>query len=305
LKRVSKKKTIGFIGLGLMGHAFSKNLIQDGYTLVGTDPVPAARRKFKRIGGIPLPSPREVAEAADIVFISVPNSKISLRTARGKNGYLAFATGQAPEVVIDTTTADPEDSRKHALLCEKKGVPYLDGCVSGNSGFVAEREGLFLVGGDKKAYRKVAPLLGQMISDQIYCGPSGSGAAMKVVVNYLTTMGRCVIAEILRLGLGSGFSKDFLMEALLRSRAGGWNMLRTHGAKMIQEDFKKPMSTVDVQIKDIQLGIKQAKRFGTNSSVGRACLPLYQESVHSGYGDLDGTAVYLAYVDREKKKAKK
>ena len=78
-----REETIGFIGLGLMGRAFSRNLIEDGYRLVGTDPVPAAQEEFKALGGAPLPSPKDVAEAADFVFISVPNSKISLGCATG------------------------------------------------------------------------------------------------------------------------------------------------------------------------------------------------------------------------------
>jgi 3-hydroxyisobutyrate dehydrogenase-like beta-hydroxyacid dehydrogenase len=293
------KKTIGFIGLGLMGHAFSRNLIHDGYTVVGTDPSTAARRKFKKIGGAPLDSPKAVAEAADIVFISVPNSKISLKTAQGKEGYLAFSPGLAPEVVIDTTTSDPGDSRKHAELCKKKKVPYLDGCVSGNSGYVAQREGLFLVGGSKRAYNKVAPLLGQMLSDHIYCGRSGSGAELKVTVNYLTTMGRCVISEILRVGLRCGFSKKFLLDALGRSRVGGWAQFQTQAPLMVHEKFSKPMSTLDVQMKDIQLGIKLAERVGAVSPVGKACIPLYKEGIEAGYGDLDGISVYKAYLDRE------
>ncbi len=295
-----KGKTIGFIGLGLMGQAFTKNLIQDGYTVFGTDPIPAARRKFKKIGGAPLSSPRLVAEESDILFISVPNSKISLLTARGKEGYLAFAPGRSPEVVIDTTTADSDDSRKHALLCKKEKVPYLDGCVSGNSGYVAEREGLFLVGGDKKAYQKVAPLLGEMLSDQIYCGPSGAGAELKATVNYLTTMGRCVISEILRVGLRCGFKKDFLLDALMRSRVGGWAQFRTQAPDMVHEKFSNPMSTLDVQMKDIQLGVKLASRVGAVSPVGKACIPLYREGIRAGYGDLDGISVYKAYLDREK-----
>jgi len=294
-----KGKKIGFIGLGLMGRAFSRNLIGDGYTVVGTDPVPAAGRKFKKLGGTLVSSPKILAEEVDIVFISVPNSKISLRAARGKDGYLAFSSGCAPELVIDTTTADPEDSRKHAQLCKKKKIPYLDGCVSGNSGYVTKRDGLFLVGGDKKAYQKIERLLGEMLSDQIYCGPSGSGAEMKVTVNYLTTMGRCVISEVLRVGLRCGFSKNFLLDTLSRSRVGRWAQFQTQAPAMVHQKFNKPMSTLDVQMKDIQLGVKMAKRIGAVSPVGKACIPLYKEGIKAGYGELDGISVYLAYLDRE------
>ena len=273
--------------------------------MVGTDISLAARRKFKKIGGIPLNTPRAVAEEADIVFISVPNSKISLKTTQGKDGYLAFSPGLAPEVVIDTTTSDPNDSRKHALLCKKKKVTYLDGSVSGNSGFVAQREGLFLGGGSKRAYNKVAPLLGQMLSDYIYCGKSGSGAELKVTVNYLTTMGRCVISEILRVGLGCGFSKNFLLDALGRSRVGGWAQFQTQAPLMVHEKFSKPMSTLDVQMKDIQLGVNLANQVGAISPVGDACIPLYKEGIDAGYGELDGISVYKTYVDRENKKTKR
>ena len=113
----TREETIGFIGLGLMGRAFSKNLIEDGYRLVGTDPVPAAQDEFKNLGGVVLPSPKDVAEAADFVFISVPNSKISLECATGSDGYLAANPAKKPKTVIDTTTSDPEDTREMARLC--------------------------------------------------------------------------------------------------------------------------------------------------------------------------------------------
>ena len=298
----SAKKTIGFIGLGLMGRAFSKNLIADGHRLVGTDVRAAAMRKFRRLGGETLETPRAVAEVAEVVFISVPDSKISLWTARGRNGYLACSPESAPEVVLDTTTADPEDSKKHAALCRRKKIPYLNACVSGNSGYVAKREGLFLIGGDRKACAKAAPLLETMLSDQIYCGPSGSGAAMKVVVNYMTSMGRCVIAETLRLGVRSGFGKTFLFDALSRSRAGEWWMLHTHGGNMLRGRYRRPLSTLNVIAKDIGLGLRQARRNGAVTPVGGACAPMFREGARTGYGELDSAAVYLSYLDRENRK---
>ena len=119
-KRAKKKPIIGFIGLGLMGQAFSKNLIEDGHRVIGTDPERKAAAKLKKIGGEPFATPREVAEEADYVFISVPNSKISIQASKGKDGFLAFAKGKAPALICDTTTADPEDTRRLAAMCKKK-----------------------------------------------------------------------------------------------------------------------------------------------------------------------------------------
>jgi 3-hydroxyisobutyrate dehydrogenase-like beta-hydroxyacid dehydrogenase len=300
----AKKPIIGFIGLGLMGHAFSKNLIADGYRVVGTDPVPAARTKFRKIGGEPAGTPREVAERADYVFISVPNSKISIKTSQGKDGFLAFAKGTAPQLVCDTTTADPEDSRALAAMCRKKKVDYLDACISGHSENVKNRIGLLIAGGPEKAFRKVAPIFKKLLSDQMYCGPSGSGATMKVLINYLTCLQRCAIAETLRIGLRSGVKGDILLDALKRSAADS-RQLQNRGERMVKRRFSKPVSTVSVLHKDINLGMKLAERSNSIVPAGKVSLSFYEEAIRSGYGELDSAAVYKVYEDREKKRKKK
>lgn len=303
-RSAAKKPIIGFIGLGLMGHAFSKNLIADGYRVIGTDLDKSARTKFRKIGGEPVDSPREVAEQADYVFISVPNSKISIETSQGKDGFLAFAKGKAPELVCDTTTADPEDSRALAALCRKKKVDYLDACISGHSENVKNRIGLLIVGGPERAFRKVAPIFKKLLSDQMYCGPSGSGATMKVLINYLTCLQRCAIAETLRMGLRSGVKGDILLDALKRSAADS-RQLRNRGERMVKKRFTKPVSTVSVLHKDINLGMKLAERSGSLTPVGDASLPFYDEALSSGYGELDSAVVYKVFEDREKKRKKK
>jgi 3-hydroxyisobutyrate dehydrogenase-like beta-hydroxyacid dehydrogenase len=300
-KRTRKKPIVGFIGLGLMGRAFSANLIEDGHRVLGADPDRTAREKFKRLGGEPVLSPREVAEGADFVFISVPNSKISIQAARGKEGFLAFAKGRAPALVCDTTTADPADSRRLAGMCKKKGVDYIDGCISGHSENVKNRVGLFVAGGPLRAYKKVAPIFAKLLSDQIYCGPSGAGATMKVVINYLTCLQRCAIAETLRLGLRSGVRGDILLDALQRSAAAS-RQLQTRGPRMLKRRFAKPVSTVAVLHKDIHLGMTLARRSQSLTPVGDASLPFYEEAIRSGYGELDSAVVYRVYEDREKKK---
>jgi len=296
----SKKKTIGFIGLGLMGQAFTNNLMEDGYEIFGTDPVPLARRRFKRKGGKVLDSPKEVVENADITFISVPNSKISLNCAKGPNGYTHIKKKNSKKIIIDTTTSDPDDTRKISSLCKTSKLDFLEGCISGNSKDVKNRIGLFLIGGEEKIHKKIKPLLDNLLSDQIYCGKAGSGATMKVIINYLTCLERCSIAETLRIGLRSGIKKDLLLECLLRSAASG-KQLEKRGARMLGHKFSDPVSSLATMIKDMKLGLTLAKKTESSTPVGKACLPIYQLGGKSDYGELDSSVIYKVFEDLETK----
>ncbi len=293
-----REETIGFIGLGLMGRAFSRNLIEDGYRLVGADPVPAAQEEFKTLGGSVLASPKEVAESADFVFISVPNSKISLECARGAGGYLTADPDKKPKAVVDTTTADPEDTREMARLCAERGFDFMEACVSGNSENVKNRSGLFLVGGEERTHALVKDMLGRLLSDQIHCGAAGDGATMKVLINYLTCLQRCAIAETLRMGLRAGVKGELLLDAFMRSAADS-RQLRNRGPRMVSGDFSNPVSTLDVLTKDIKLGLALGESVSANMPLGDLCLPFYTEGQELGFGSLDSAAVYKVFEERE------
>lgn len=293
-----REETIGFIGLGLMGRAFSRNLIQDGYHLVGSDPVPAAQEAFKEMSGEVLASPKEVAEAADFVFISVPNSKISLECARGTDGYLSANPEKKPKAVIDTTTADPDDTREMARLCAERGFDFMEACVSGNSENVKNRMGLFLVGGEERTHALVEEIFARLLSDQIHCGTAGDGATMKVLINYLTCLQRCAIAETLRMGLRAGVKGELLLDAFMRSAADS-RQLRNRGPRMVSGDFSNPVSTLDVLTKDIKLGLALGESVDANMPLGDLCLPFYTEGQEMGFGALDSAAVYKVFEARE------
>ncbi|MYA97254.1 MAG: NAD(P)-dependent oxidoreductase [Nitrospinae bacterium] len=295
---MNTRETIGFIGLGLMGRAFSRNLIEDGYRLVGADPVAAAREAFEDMGGLALASPKEVAEAADIVFISVPNSKISLECARGEDGYLTADPDKKPKAVVDTTTSDPEDTREMARLCAERGFDFMEACVSGNSENVKNRSGLFLVGGEEQTHALVKDIFARLLSDQIHCGAAGDGATMKVLINYLTCLQRCAIAESLRMGLRAGVKGELLLDAFMRSAADS-RQLRNRGPRMISGDFTNPVSTLDVLTKDIKLGLALGQSVDANMPLGDLCLPFYTQGQELGFGSLDSAAVYKVFEARE------
>ena len=232
------------------------------------------RNEFKSLGGAPLPSPKDVAEAADFVFISVPNSKISLECATGSDGYLAANPAKKPKAVIDTTTSDPDDTREMARLCAARGFDFMEACVSGNSENVKNRVGLFLVGGEERTHGMVKDMLGRLLSDQIHCGAAGAGATLKVLINYLTCLQRCSIAETLRMGLRAGVKGELMLDAFMRSAADS-RQLRNRGPRMISGDFSNPVSTLDVLTKDIKLGLSLGESVRRQYAPGRALRPLF------------------------------
>ena len=239
-----------------------------------------------------------MAEAADFVFISVPNSKISLECATGTDGYLSANPAKKPETVIDTTTSDPEDTREMARLCAARGFDFMEACVSGNSENVKNRVGLFLVGGEERTHGMVKDMLGRLLSDQIHCGAAGAGATMKVLINYLTCLERCAIAETLRMGLRAGVKGELMLDAFMRSAADS-RQLRNRGPRMVSGDFSNPVSTLDVLTKDIKLGLVLGQSVNANMPLGELCLPFFTEGQELGFGSLDSAAVYKVFEARE------
>ena len=167
---------------------------------------------------------------------------------------------------------------------------------------VTERRGLFIVGGNEKAYRQVTPLLKRMLSDHLYAGPSGSGATLKVIINYLTTLERCMNAEALRLGLRSGIQPEMLLDALQRSSARN-SQLENRGHRMIHRKFAGTTGTLAITRKDLALGLKLGSRSGALTPFGKMSEKVVEEAIASGYIHKDASVLYQVFLDREKKKS--
>ena len=126
----------------------------------------------------------------------------------------------------------------------------------------------------------VKDIFARLLSDQIHCGAAGAGATMKVLINYLTCLQRCAIAETLQHGLESRREGRIVMlDAFTRSAADS-RQLRNRGPRMISGDFSNPVSTLDVLTKDIKLGLALGQSVNANMPLGELCAALF----HRGTG---------------------
>ena len=178
---------IGFIGVGNMGFGMANNLLQAGHSLTIHDLVRERATPLLEQGAKWADSAREVAEASDITFTSLPAPVDMEAVALGEGGVLE---GSKPgSVYIDLTSNSATLVRRVCEVFNAKGVEMLDAPVSG--GVIGARTGrlAIMVGGDESVYQRVKPVLDDFGDNVVYCGSIGAGSVCKVMHN--TISGNC------------------------------------------------------------------------------------------------------------------
>src|SRR6185295_8927577 len=143
----SKHKTLGLVGLGLMGSALAERFLRAGYRVVGFDVNPGRRRAFKRVGGEPVNSAREVAARCNRIVLSLPTTKVVESVFREIGDGLRAGT-----IIIDTTTGEPGQTAALGAKLARRRVQYLDATIVGSSAQTREGNVTALVGGSRRMF---------------------------------------------------------------------------------------------------------------------------------------------------------
>lgn len=278
-------KRAGLIGLGLMGHAFSQRLLAAGWEVIGFDVVPACRQRAKKLGARIVRSNAAVFTACDQVLLSLP-------TLRETELVLADAQSvlRAGQLILDTTTGEPEEAEAIHHRLAARGVRYLDATVSGNSEQVASGDDvLAMVGGDADAFAAARKLLRTLTPRVRHVGPCGSGARMKLVTNLVLGLNRAVLAEGLCFAEQLGFTRRAALEVLLDSKAYS-AIMDTKGEKMVTEDFT-PQARLSQHLKDVRLMLQAAKSKRFKLPLTTVHCRLLEAAEAAGLGALDNSAL--------------
>ena len=151
---------IGFVGLGNMGGNMAARFLAAGYTVYGEERSREHAEELVRNGLQWRDTPREVAEAADVVFTSVPDDGVLELIASGLDGILAGLA--AEKIWVDVSTVSPAASRELAERVRALGATMLDAPVSGSVPQVQSGTLMIMVGGDEQAYERVEPILREL-----------------------------------------------------------------------------------------------------------------------------------------------
>ncbi|HTB15022.1 MAG TPA: NAD(P)-dependent oxidoreductase [Bryobacteraceae bacterium] len=214
-QQVTSNTRLGFIGLGNLGSRIARRLIKAGFPMTVFDRDQDRTKEFESLGAAVAPDPRKLADRVDIVLSCVPDAAAVESIYLGPSG--ALRTARPGTLIIEMSTVAPKTSRRLSEAAREFGISVLDVAVSGST-VVADAGTLTLLGGgDRDLFDASTPVFASIAKQWFYMGPSGSGVAMKLVVNTLLGLGMQSVAEAVALGSKLGLPREALFDTLAKT----------------------------------------------------------------------------------------
>jgi 3-hydroxyisobutyrate dehydrogenase len=273
---------VGLIGIGLLGTALARRLLDAGFQVIGFDVDATRREALRPMGGEPAASIAEVARQCEQVLIAVLTMD---QVEAVVDGLLAVSDG--PRLALCASTGEPDRIEALSLRAAARGLTLLDTPVSGSSSQVLAGDGFGLIAGDPQAVQEAEAIFAALYPRRRFTGKAGSATKTKLAINHILGLNRVALAEGLvfaeRLGLELG---DFLATA--RHSAAYSQIMDVKGDKMVGGNFT-PAGKVVQHLKDMKIVLAEAQRRGQQLPFAALLAEVLEACVRHGDGNADNT----------------
>jgi 3-hydroxyisobutyrate dehydrogenase-like beta-hydroxyacid dehydrogenase len=280
---------VGFVGLGHMGGNMAARFLGAGYPVYGEAQSREGAQELIDQGLQWRDTPREVAEAADVVFTSLPDDQVLEQVASAPDGILAGLA--AGKTWVDMSTVSPHASREIAARVREAGASMLDAPVSGSVPQVQSGTLTIMVGGDEDAYGRVEPLL-KVLGTPNYVGDNGQGLALKLAINISLAVQMLAFAEGLLLAERSGVDRQRALD-IMESSPIGSPMLRAR-ASIILDPPEEAWFDLSFMRKDIELALDAARQLEIPLPTAERADDILEQAAALGYERRDLAALFQA-----------
>lgn len=287
----SQGRDVGLVGLGLIGGAIVDRLLPAGYSILGWDIDSQCRATFVDRGGKPAEDCRQVFRSCDTILLSLPTDHIVAQVVDEMRAHL-----RPGQVLVDTSTGDPQAAVRLATALASAGVAYVDATISGSSAQLRSGSAVLLVGAQESMFDRLQPLLRCLSSKVLSTGAAGSGAQMKLVTNLVLGLNRAALAEGLAYAQALGLPPEQTL-FLLRESMAYSRIMDSKGEKMIDRDYT-PQAKLAQHAKDVRLMLEDAGRIGTRLPLTETHQQILQRAVDLGFGELDNCAIIETYLHK-------
>ncbi|HLV95345.1 MAG TPA: NAD(P)-dependent oxidoreductase [Candidatus Acidoferrales bacterium] len=284
------KPHVAILGLGLMGTGMAGRLLSEKFPVTVYNRSREKAEALAADGATVAGSPREAAAQARVVIGMVADDAASRAVWLGENGALA---GVAPgTVLIESSTLTPGWVRELAAAASRQKCEFLDAPVTGTKPHAASGELLFLVGGSAQALEAARPVLAAMSRDIVHLGPTGSGATMKLVNNFLCGVQAASFAEAMALVEAGELNREQAAKILCNG-APGSPLIRAIWSRVASGDLT-PNFVLRLMAKDLKYATEEAKQRGLALKTAAPAIEVFEDAARNGYGDQDFAAVIEA-----------
>lgn len=248
--------SLGFVGLGVMGGQMVRRLLDKGHRVTGYNRTRAKAQWLLDAGMRWADSPREVAQASEVVFTMVTDSQALHAVTNGADGILAGLG--AGKTYVDMSTVSPAVSRELAACVSRVGAAMLDAPVSGSVVTLQQGKLSVMVGGSREAFERVKPILEDIGPTVTYVGESGLAVSMKIATNLSLAVQMLAFCEAVLLAEKSGIARETAVEVLVNSVVAS-PMVKYRGPFVLAMP-DEAWFNVNMMQKDLNLALEMGRR---------------------------------------------
>jgi 3-hydroxyisobutyrate dehydrogenase-like beta-hydroxyacid dehydrogenase len=276
-------KTVGLIGVGLMGHGIGKNVLEKGFALN----VMAHRNRgpvedLVRLGAKEKATPSEIAQGSDMVILCVTGTPQVEETVYGEKGVLAGA--RSGLVIADCSTAIPDSTMRIAADCAAKGIAFVDTPMTRTPKEAAAGKLGLMVGGDPAIIEKIRPVLSTFSDLIVHCGEVGSAHQVKLINNFLSLGHAAIAAEAITVALKAGIKMEALRDIIMAGGAASAMFGRLINVPLSDDDSHAKFAIRNAR-KDLRYYTNMTEQLPVASPIGEAIHQSYVLAETLGYGE--------------------
>ena len=264
---------IGFIGLGNVGAKLAGSLLRNGFDLTVKDIDQNLTDQFKNLGAKVAYSGKELAEQVDLIITSLPSLKVSAEVMEAENGVLEGLSEN--KIWLEMSTTDEAEVKRIGEKVIAKNATPLDGPVSGGCHRAATGNIAIFVGGERKAFEKVLPVLTVMGRKVLHTGELGTASTLKVITNYLASVHLVALGEAWTVAKKSNLDLEKTFKGIAAS--SGNSFVHETESQVILNGSYNINFTMDLVLKDTGLFDDLAKKLNAPLEISPKIVEIFKD----------------------------
>ncbi len=278
---------VALLGLGTMGSGMATNLLKAGFPLAVYNRTAAKAEPFAQQGARIAATPADAAKGAQVIIAMLADDEASCNAWTGTDGALAAA--EAGSVLVEASTLSPHWIAELSALAGTRGLDLLDAPVTGSRSQAEAGQLSFLAGGSEDALARATPVLAAMSKEIVHLGPSGSGAVMKLVNNFLCGVQVASLAEAIAWLEHSSLDRDKAL-TILKNGAPGSPLLSAISTRMTTRNYGVNF-LLKLMAKDLDYAYAAAAATGIDLTTAAQARELFERAIAEGHSEQDMASV--------------